>query len=84
MSKTYVVPPAAPLNHGKTVAANVMLWGVVVGFAAAALGLILGSVLVVVVGAVVVAAAIVLSVVLRAAGKGQPTRSPERAGASAR
>lgn len=71
MSKTYAVPPAAPQNHGKTVAAWAMLVGVLAGSVLVALGLILSSILVVIVGAAVIVAAIVLSAVLRVMGHGQ-------------
>lgn len=74
MSKTYAVPPAAPQNHGQTVAAWVMLVGVVAGAILAALGLVLSQQLLIIVGPVVIVATIILSVVLRAAGMGQKPR----------
>lgn len=74
MPKTYVVPPAPPENHGKTVAAWVMLLGVVSGSVVAALGLILASTLALVVGAAVIVVGVLVSVVLRMMGLGQKQR----------
>lgn len=74
MSKTYRVPPAAPTNHGATVAAWTMTVGVIAGFVVAALGLVLSMIPLIVVGAVVIVASIVVSVLLRAMGLGQKPR----------
>lgn len=72
MSKTYAVPPAAPQNHGWTLAARVMLIGVLAGSVVAALGLILASMLIMIIGAAVIVGSLILSAVLRAMGHGQP------------
>lgn len=77
MSKTYAVPPAPPQNHGKTVAAYVMFLGVVGGSIVAALGLILGSMLILAIGVGIMVVTIIVSIVLRAMGLGQSrTESP--------
>lgn len=74
MSKTYTVPPPAPTNHGATLAAWVLMVGVIAGSVIVALGIVLGMMAVVIAGVVVIAATLVGSFALRAAGFGQKRR----------
>lgn len=74
MSKTYAVPPAAPQNHGKTVAAWVMFAGVVIGAVVVALGLVMAHPVVMGIGAALIVVTIIVSAVLRGAGLGQKHR----------
>lgn len=71
MSKTYVVPPASPLNHGKTPAAWVLMVGVVGGAIIAAIGFTFAYPVVLVIGVAVMVLATILSGIMRARGLGQ-------------
>lgn len=80
-TETYSMPPGAPpQNHGRTTAAWVMFWGIVVGLVIAVLGFVLPNTPILIAGIVVIAAALVASMVLRKSGRGQPLeRRHERA-----
>lgn len=80
MSKTYAVPPASPLNHGKTPAAWVMMVGVVAGAIVAAVGFTFSILALLIVGIVVIVLTVILSAVLRVMGFGQKARRAEAAG----
>lgn len=71
MSKTYTVPPAAPLNHGQTPAAWVMLIGVIAGAIATALGMAMSSTILLLAGIAVMVLTVIVSVIMRAVGLGQ-------------
>ncbi len=79
MSKTYAVPPASPLNHGKTPAAWVMMAGVVAGAIVATIGFTFSILPLLIVGIVVMVLTVILSAVLRAMGLGQKARRTEAA-----
>lgn len=83
MPQTYAVPPAAPQNHGKTVAAWVMFLGVVAGSVVVALGLVLAQMMLVWVGSAVILLTIAASVGLKLAGHGQTSVERREAAAEA-
>ncbi|WP_058235674.1 HGxxPAAW family protein [Devriesea agamarum] len=74
MTKTYIVPPAPPANHGKTVAAWVMFVGIAAGAIVVAVGIASAQHVVSLVGVIVLAVTLLLSFVLRLAGFGQKRR----------
>lgn len=79
MSKTYSVPPAPPQNHGKTVAAWVMFFGVVIGATIAALALVIGQPVLIPIGIAVAVVLLIISLVLRLSGFGQKARRAQAA-----
>ncbi|ROR71671.1 HGxxPAAW family protein [Bogoriella caseilytica] len=78
--QSYTLPPASPAhNHGRTVAAWVLVWAVTLGFLLSGVGLALIGVVepgiawgLLIAGAAVIVLGLVLSVGMRMAGYGQP------------
>ncbi|MBV7411978.1 hypothetical protein KRX56_04390 [Dermabacteraceae bacterium TAE3-ERU27] len=74
MPKTYEVPPAPPANHGSTLAAWVLTWGVVIGSVVAAVGFSLDIDFATYGGVAIIVLTCAASLGLRAAGFGQKTK----------
>ncbi|GAA1297189.1 MULTISPECIES: HGxxPAAW family protein [Brachybacterium] len=79
MTKTYAVPPPPPHNEGKTVAAYILNFGVVLGAIFIGLGMVLPMPILVWVGCGIIAVAIIAGVALSLAGFGQPRRRASEA-----
>ena len=67
----YLPPARTPWNEGKTVAAWVTTWLIVLGGAAVAVGFILASMVLIVVGTVVIILSLVVGRVLAILGHGK-------------
>lgn len=73
-TEQYDLPPAAPFaNHGKTTASWTLVWLVIIGLAAAAVGMILQTQWLLLAGVAVAVLGVILGLVLRGMGLGQPT-----------
>jgi hypothetical protein len=71
--ETVVLPDAAPhSNHGRTLAGWTLTWGVVLGCAVVAVGMVVPSMPMIWIGSGVVVVALALGAILRALGHGQP------------
>lgn len=74
MTKTYSVPPPAPTNEGKTVAAFVLSALVVLGCIVIALSMALANTLVLWLGIGTIVIGLIAGYALRAAGYGQKSK----------